>query len=275
VGGVAVNAFDLYELCVQSPAIESAFLRAVHGGGAGLVLGEDFCGPAGIGRWWVVSDDTARAVVADRDAAPLRHAARRLSDEMPGALERFTVRERDVLEVGDRADVIAALNFAACELRSRERLVTYLRHALYRLNAGGVFVADLYAGDDAMSVGVSSQTVGTEAGEVEYIWEQRGADVCTGRVVNAIHFRVAGGDEIRDAFVYDWRLWGVAELREAMREAGFRSTEVHAGYGDAMDGDGNLLLGAPISSDAPGASVDADGAPEADEPAVYLIVGRV
>ena len=45
-----------------------------------------------------------------------------------------------------------------------------------------------------------------------------------------MHFRVEREGEIvasiEDAFVYRWRLWSVAELREAMLEAGFRSTVV-------------------------------------------------
>lgn len=276
VGEAELNRYDLYELCVQCPAIEASFLRAAHGGRGGrggLVLGEDFCGPAGIGRAWLMRDEESRAVVADRDAEPLRYAVERLGRERASALDRLTLRGRDVLEVGDRADVIAALNFACCELHERSRLVTYLRHVVYRLNAGGVFVADVYAGGDAMSVGVSSQVVETAWGEVEYVWEQAAADVCTGRVENRIHFRAGGGDELRDAFVYDWRLWGVAELRDAMREAGFASTEVHAGYGEALDGDGEMVIGAPISAD--GGPTEAGMAPDADETAVYLVVGRV
>jgi len=272
-GGVELGRFGRYELCVQSPALEAGFLRAVHGGGGGLTLGEDFAGPAGISRAWLVADDRSKAVATDRDSVPLRYAVSRLAHESAGALERLTVRERDVMEVGDRADVIAALNFAVCELHARARLVTYLRHVVYRLNAHGVFVADLYAGADAMSVGESRQIVDTDWGEVTYVWEQRSADVCTARVVNAISFG-AGESELRDAFVYEWRLWGIAELREAMREAGFRSTEVHAGYGEAIDGEGNLILAPPIGTDDEAARVG-DDRPEADDPAVYLVVGRV
>ena len=38
-GGVEFGRFDLYELCVQSPALEAGFLRAVHGGGGGGGIG--------------------------------------------------------------------------------------------------------------------------------------------------------------------------------------------------------------------------------------------
>jgi hypothetical protein len=46
--------------------------------------------------------------------------------------------------------------------------------------------------------------------------------------------------ELRDAFVYRWRLWSIAEMRDAMVEAGFASTEVHDRLGGAVDASGEL-----------------------------------
>ncbi len=289
LGGFELNRYDLYEIAVQCPPIEAAFLRALHGGEP-RVLGEDFAGPAGISRAWLELDRSFGAVATDADAEPLRHAVRRQTERDAGALDRLTIRERDVLEVGDRADVIAGLNFAACEIHERARLVTYFRHVLYRLNANGVAVFDTYAGADALSPGVSEQEIETDSGVLRYIWQQVSADPTTWRVRNAIHFEVGGevageaGAEVGagveaqrmdNAFVYDWRLWSVPELRDAMREAGFRSTEVHASYGEAMDESGGLMLGAPVSSDEAGAVTDAEAMPEGDESAVLYVVGRV
>jgi hypothetical protein len=50
-------------------------------------------------------------------------------------------------------------------------------------------------------------------------------------VVNSISFRVIVDGEVAAemprAFVYRWRLWGLAELREAMAEAGFSDIAVY------------------------------------------------
>jgi len=267
-----LNRYDLYELTVQLPPIQARFLRAVHGGSP-EVLGEDFCGPASIARAWLELSGDHRAVATDRDPDPLEHVRVRAAEQLgPGWGARLTLRESDVATVGDHADIVAALNFAVCELHTRAALLTYLRRAVYRLNTAGVFVCDLYGGADAMSPGQSEQTVKTPSGGVGYTWEQRQADPLTARVVNAIHFVTPKPEArpMRDAFVYDWRLWGVAELRDAMREAGFRSTEVYADYGDAMDGDGNLIV-RPISWDG---AVGAAG-PELEDNWVVYIVGRV
>lgn len=269
-GGSTINRYDLYEIAVQCPPIEAAFLDAVHGGNP-LVLGEDFAGPAGISRAWLDLDEDRLAVATDLDDQPLRHGVRRLVEAKgENAAERLTLRVRDALEVGDRADVIAALNFGVCELHQRDRLLTYLRNCLFRLEAGGVLVCDLYGGVDAMLPGASEQAIDTEDGQLLYTWEQVETDPTTGRVRNAIHFELPGGETIERAFEYDWRLWSPAELRDAMREAGFRTTEVHAHYGDAMDDDGRLMV-EPISSDD---ASDPDPV-ELDDQWVLYIVGRV
>ena len=43
-----------------------------------------------------------------------------------------------------------------------------------------------------------------------------------------------------DAFVYHWRLWSIPELRDAMHEAGFKSTAVYPRTAGATDSEGNL-----------------------------------
>jgi hypothetical protein len=40
-----------------------------------------------------------------------------------------------------------------------------------------------------------------------------------------IHFRFRNGHTLRRAFHYDWRLWTLPEIEDALREAGFR--DVH------------------------------------------------
>jgi hypothetical protein len=107
-------------------------------------------------------------------------------------------------------------------------------------------VCDLYGGESAWMPGSTTRAhrLPGGGGRVAYTWEQRSADPLTGRVVNAIHFelRPSGGRarSIRDAFVYDWRLWGLAELREAIAEAGFSRSDVYARAPDAVDGEGRV-----------------------------------
>lgn len=236
---------------MTEPARLVAFLGAVHGFGA-RVLREDFSGSGALARAWAASSPTRRSIAVDMDPAPL---ARAVAGRRVQGL---------VCEAGrcrEKADIIAATNFPIGYQHTRESLLRYLRAARASLAARGVFVCDLYGGRDAFMPGKIVQFVrapgskrrpaGVWRGElVEYTFEQREADAVRGRVLDALHFRAWRSGKrgrtpdvvLTDAFVYDWRLWSLSELREAMIEAGFRTVEVHDRVGDAIDNEGNLLV---------------------------------
>ena len=259
-----MNRFDLYTLAVQSPLMEARFLDAVHGD-APRTLGEDFCGPGAVARAWLQLGNDRHAICVDLDDEPLTHLRARLHDELPPeAQQRLTIRQTDVRACTDPVDVIAALNFGIGELHTRDALLAYLQAARERLaTQGGVLVVDIYAGPSAFVPGATDVEIETDSGTIVYTWEQASADPLTGRVQNRIHFHLPDGRVLRDAFAYDWRLWSIPEIREAMTESGFASTDVYTSYGDAMDGDGNLLVRPATADDL-----------EPDEDLVAYIVGR-
>jgi hypothetical protein len=240
-----LDKYDLYEMAAQSPRIQARFLRALHyreHNDNALVLGEDFAGTGAISRAWVESFEGASSVCVDHDAEPMQRA-----DGIAGIRRRCC----DVRKASDEVDLLCTLNFSICELHSRSDLVAYLEHALSRIRPGGVFVADLYGGSDAFAEGESETVLReSDSGVVQYMWEQRYAAPLTGRVVNAMHFRVGEGEWMRDAFVYDWRLWSPVELRDAMLDAGFGSVEFYDRLGDAIDEDGSIHA-LPLDDDEP------------------------
>jgi SAM-dependent methyltransferase len=233
-----MDRHELYELMVQSPGHAVALLRAIHGGEP-RVLGEDFSGTAAVSREWVRTVRGGSAIAVDYDKGVLARAGRsRAIRKIVGDVRTATKVSRD------RADVIFVGNFSIGELHERGDLVAYLRHAKARLKRGGAFVCDTYGGESAFRLGsVRRERVLEDGRRVLYTWEQREADPLTGRVINALHFRVLRGREVEvdlpDAFVYDWRLWSVPELRDAMSEAGFVETAVYGQLPDAVDSDGN------------------------------------
>jgi SAM-dependent methyltransferase len=208
--------------------------------GSPVTLGEDFCGAAAIAHAWAGLGPRFRAVAVDRDPDALLHAP---------SHPRLRLVGRDVRRVRDKVDVLCGFNFAACELHTRGELLGYLRNARRRLRPRGLLALDLYGGATAWVTGEQRRTValpralgGGSGVRVEYTWEQRSADASTGMVENAVAFRVtrrgAAPLAYPEAFVYRWRLWGIAELRDAMAEAGFEKTEVHDRLGGALDGAG-------------------------------------
>ncbi|MFG0258000.1 MAG: hypothetical protein ACF8GE_08880 [Phycisphaerales bacterium JB043] len=249
----------LYERAVQDPEMTARFLDAlIDGHTESRVLGEDFAGTGAVSRAWVALHEHASAVCVDHDEEPLERLRNTQSVD---------VVHCDVMGCDIPVDVLAVLNFSICEWHTRGDLVRYLTHAHGRLRPGGALVLDLYGGRNAMSVGSYEVEFERKGAMVEhralrYRWEQQHADTITGRVRNAMHFQLADGTWANNAFVYEWRLWSIAEMRDALLEASFRSIDVHDSLGDALENDGTLHPRAMTSDD------------ELDDDYVVYIVAR-
>jgi SAM-dependent methyltransferase len=249
---------DLYELCVQSPKDLVPLLRAVHGSEP-MTLGEDFSGTAALSHLWVERDE-AKAIAVDFDEEALHKR---------GEHERISKHQCDVHEIREPCDVLFVGNFSIGYLHTRDELVEYLTHVKSRLTPGGVFICDTYGGDTAYTLGGVHRAHPMPGGKLcRYTWEQHEADPTTGMVTNLIHFRVERAGviefELEDAFVYEWRLWSIPELRDAMSDAGFDQTQVYTKLADALDGDGNAYV-LPVE----------DGQEELEESFIVLVAARV
>jgi hypothetical protein len=226
-----------------------------------MVLREDFCGSAALSRRWadegVRRGENLRAVAVDIADECVERAVGMAKAE--NVLARVAIFRGDVLDdthhwkfattpsggadprsAIDAAapDVIFVGNFSIGYIHERAALVQYLRDsraALMRGNAGfggGIFVCDIYGGIGAYRIGQIHRTHPGRRGEIiHYTWSHDAADPVTAMVDNSISFRTEIDGEIVEerhrAFVYRWRLWSIAELREAMLEVGFAGVSVH------------------------------------------------
>lgn len=233
-----MDPLTMYELCVQSPGHVAGFLAAVHGGSP-IVLHEDFGGTGAVSRRWLADglkrSRPRRAVVTDLDQRALDYASgHALAAGIRGSID---LRCENCLcitrESHGFADAVFVGNFSLGYIHTRPALVRYLAACKARLNPGGVFVCDTYGGASAFALGGHERRHYGPAGEiVHYCWTHEAADPLTGMVENAISFRLEiDGEIVRQwprAFTYRWRLWSIAELREAMAEAGLTNTSVYA-----------------------------------------------
>lgn len=254
-----LNPLQCYELCVQSPRHVVNFLHALHGH-VPRVLREDFCGTAAVSRRWVrdgLNDgDDRRAICIDLDPAALAYArdAARDADipcrewsnsapRPPGRCEIVLARGdcvgKDAPLASEGCDAIFVGNFSIGYIHRRTDLCAYLRRSLDRLRrgnagfGGGVFVCDTYGGAGAFRLGgIRRRHVSPGREVVLYEWVHEKADALTSMVENSISLRVEEDGQIVQeyprAFTYRWRLWSIAELREAMSEVGFTSTSVYS-----------------------------------------------
>ncbi len=222
------SKYEMYQRAVQEPEADIEFVNDLFGARFGRrpeTLREDFCGAAFLACEWVAFDAANRAWGVDLDPEPLAwglaHNAAEFDDEQ---LRRLTLIEGDVLTTQHQpVDVIAAFNFSYYCFKTRTELLAYFAAAFENLGAEGLFALDIYGGPEAQELVEET----TEHDDFGYVWDQDEFDPIQSRMVCHIHFEDASGKRMKRAFSYDWRLWTILELREAMLEVGFASTEVH------------------------------------------------
>jgi len=230
---------DLYEQSVQNVEHEVEFLKATFKtltGRTGYLFREDFCGTASVSCQWVRQGSEFQAIGVDNDPSVLEwgrtHCLSRLSAE-----DRARVRlvESDVMTVETpKVDLLAAFNFSYFIFDTRDALRAYFSRAYESLQEDGVFFLDMFGGPEAQE----EQKEKTKYKGFTYVWHQAKFHPVTNFIRCHIHFRFPDGSKIKKAFSYEWRLWSAPEIRETLKEAGFRKATIYW-EGEDEDGDGN------------------------------------
>jgi len=234
------DRYVLYEQSVQDVDTEIEFLKETfeeaRGRGA-LSLREDFCGTAQVACKWAASDPQCTAIGVDLDPEPLAWGEEHNRTPLPEAVRR-RVRfvEGNVLDApGENLDLVIAMNFSYWIFEDRETLRHYFQSVRESLADDGMFLIDVFGGQEAYDTCKESRKVGN----FTYIWEQADFDPITSHAVCHIHFKFRDGSRLNRAFTYEWRLWTIPELRELLAEAGFSSSTVLWQGTDEETGEGN------------------------------------
>lgn len=241
----AADKHELYQLSVQEPDAQVLVLRELFEARAGrplLTLREDFAGTAFLACEFVRGDPARRAWAVDSDPEPLAWGrAHNVAALEPEAAARLTLVEADVIEVGPPdvppVDVVVALNYSFFLLRTREQLRAYFRRALEGLRPGGALVLEVAGGPEMQELGPEA----TQNDGFVYVWDRVSFDPIHSTAKCAIHFAFDDGSGLRDAFVYEWRVWTIVEIREVMAEAGFEASVVYW-EGPGEDGQGDRIF---------------------------------
>lgn len=217
----------LYEHSVQNVEFECRFIARVfqrHFGRRGPFLREDFCGTANLSCEWIRQGRDHRALGIDLHGPTLDWGRAHHVSRLGAAASRLRLVQDDVCRVSrPRTDIVCATNFSWWVFKRREQLLGYLRNAFASLRPEGLLLMDIYGGPEAQV----AQEEERPCDGFTYVWDQASYNPITQDYRCHIHFRFPDGTERRRAFSYDWRLWSVPELRDAMREVGFAETAVY------------------------------------------------
>lgn len=232
------DKFKLYELSVQNPEFEVGFLSRTFKKMTGrrpLHLREDFCGSALLCAKWVQSDKERTATGIDLDRQVLAWGEKNNLEPLNGARDRVKILRANVLDAtGGKYDVAVAYNYSYFVFREREQLRRYFEGVRAELAPDGAFVCDVFGGPE-------SQTELEESRKLDgftYVWDQAHFNPIDYAARYHIHFHFRDGTKLEKAFTYDWRIWTLVEVKEILREAGFKNVDAYW-EGEDEKGEGN------------------------------------
>ena len=231
------DKYVLYQKAVQSADQDAAFLydtyKALRGRNP-KHLREDFCGTCLLSCHWLLINRRNTAECYDIDPEPLAWGQEHTIKPLLKSSKRITQFQEDAREPSRTApDVRCAQNFSYWVFKTRSEMLAYFKGVQQDLAADGVFVIDLHGGPESIQELEEETEMDDES--FTYVWDQDSINPITSEARLHIHFRFPDGSEMTDAFTYDWRLWGLTELRDLLIDAGFSSATC---YWEGTDEDG-------------------------------------
>ena len=231
---------DLYQQSVQNVVSEINMIDKTFEsltGRKALTLREDFCGTANTSCEWVGRRVRNTAFGVDLDEEVLNWGNRQNVSCLPKtSKKRIKLINEDVLKAKTPpVDAVIAMNFSYQIFKTRSSLKEYFHTAYCNLVDDGVFFMDAFGGYEAFR----ELEEATEYDNFTYVWDQHSYNPINGDITCFIHFRFPDGSKLKRAFVYNWRLWTLSELRELLAEAGFSRVTVYWEGTDEETGEGN------------------------------------
>jgi len=237
----------LYEAAVQGAEYDIDMFQRMyrrHRGRRFTRLREDFCGTAAVAAAWARRRPENEAWGVDIDRGVLEWARAHRLPYMRRAADRVRLLRADVRASRvPPVDFVCAMNFSYWVFHRRADLVGYFRSVYRGLRAGGVFACNAFGGTGAERPLVERTRIpscqsadGERVPPFTYVWRQLKYNAIDHHLLCEIDFEFRDGTAMRHAFRYDWRLWTLPELEDALREAGFHA--VHF-YIEGWDGKKN------------------------------------
>lgn len=234
----------LYQESVQAPEAEVDFFektfKALRNRDA-VSIREDFCGTAYLATEWCKGQPKRTAVGVDYDEETLEWG-RKHNIEPAGedVAKRITLYQDDVRNVSDeKVDITCAFNFSYCIFETRDELRNYFEKTQAGLKDDGLLILDLFGGTECEDV--LEEETELEDQQATYIWEHVSFNPIDGHMACAIHFEFDDGSRMDNAFKYEWRHWGIPEIKELLLESGYKNVRIYwEEYVDADDDDDEL-----------------------------------
>ncbi|MCB9059905.1 MAG: class I SAM-dependent methyltransferase [Halobacteriovoraceae bacterium] len=228
----------LYESSVQSTTADIEFINKEFmriRGREAHILREDFGGTGKLACEWTAQSSEHKAFAVDLDPEPISYGRQTHFQQLSKEDQtRMKYIEANVLDSHDfKSDIIVAFNFSYFIFKKRNELLDYFKMVREGLSEEGLFFVDLFGGTECRQELLEE----TEHEGFSYYWDCDKYNPITSECLYKIHFK-KDGVMYHDVFTYDWRFWGLQEIRDIMIDAGFSDTVAYW-EGDDEDGSGD------------------------------------
>ena len=117
-------------------------------------------------------------------------------------------------------------------LKNRIDLIKYFKNSHKCLKNDGILILDAFGGYEAHQ----ELEERTKYKDFTYVWDQHAFNPITNDLKCFIHFEFKDKSSINKAFIYDWRLWSLPEIKECLLESGFKQVDIYMqGWDDEKD----------------------------------------
>lgn len=222
------DKYFYYKQSVQSPKEDLKFFKNLYKkyfGKSPRIFREDFCGTFYLSYHWVKSHLKNRAIALDRDSQPLEYGKKHhLPLLSPSQKKRLRVLKKNILNPPlPPAEIISVTNFSYFVLKERGLLISYFKNIKKSLMKKGLFILDVLGGPGCEDI--YEDKVSHEG--FHYYWEQSSFNPINRQAHFHIHFQRKGEKKRKKVFSYDWRIWSLPELKEALESVGFSKVDVY------------------------------------------------
>ena len=221
------DKYHFYKQAVQDPVSDLNLFSYIYkrqNKKKPRVFREDFCGTFYNSWSWVKRDKKNKALVIDKEKEPLEYGKKhhKLDEEEKS---RLKIINKDLLKLGvlkEKADIISVCNFSLFFIHDRKSLIKYFQSVRKSLKKKGMFIFDSFGGPDAEEEGMEKRIFSG----FEYYWDQVSFDPCSRIGKYYIHFKIKNKWK-KKVFSYEFRLWTLPELKEALKDAGFKNADIY------------------------------------------------
>ena len=111
-------------------------------------------------------------------------------------------------------------------------MIKYFKNSHKCLKKDGILILDAFGGYEAHQ----ELEERTKYKDFTYVWDQHAFNPITNDLKCFIHFEFKDKSSINKAFIYDWRLWSLPEIKECLLESGFKQVDIYMqGWDDEKD----------------------------------------